>query len=996
MEFEALGPLRVRRDGHEVVVSGPLSRTLLAVLVARAGHHVSVPVLADALWPGDPDDRSARRLQLHVSKLRGHLGDPARIVFEHDGYRLDVAQDELDARRFESLVDEATEALGAGDVDRSVGLFRQGLALWRGDAFADIETPTVVAEAARLGERRLTAVEQCMAAEISLDRAESIVPELTALVGAHPVRERLHELLMSALARCGRQAEALRAFRTARSALVEQLGIEPGPELQRLQREVLAGTVDLSRAERFKAPAQLPPLVRSFVGRDDVFAGLDAALSPGVVAGVAVVTGSAGTGKTAATVMWAHRHRDRFPDGQLYIDLRGFDPDPPIDPLDALGSLLGGLGVASGDVPAGLADRAAMWRTAVDGCRLLVVLDNASDAEHVRPLLPGSATCRVIVTSRHTLTGLGVREGAHRVDVGLLPAADAHRLLADLVGERGTDLDAVGDALAERCGRLPLALRVAAEVVRSRPSATVARLVDELADRQTRLDVLHSDDARAAVRTVMSWSYDQLSPAAAHLFRLCSQIAGADTDAYQLAALAGVGVREARRTAEHLVDAHLLTESTDGRFGLHDLLRAYAAERSRADAPDDVVAAVLRTEAWALATAAAAMDRLAPHDVTPRPAVAPFDGDVVSLLDPAAALAWLDSERHDLVRLATRSVAAGRRSVANDLAAILFRYLDNQGHYDVAATLFELVRRAAHDAGDGLAAAHAARYLGVVHFRRGHHQAALELDERAYRYYRDAGERRWEGRQLNNIAADHIAAARYAEACSNYERALDLFAELADDAGRLGVLIGLGFCLTRLGDRARARDALSEAIGLADELDNELHATVARGHLGVVLALDGDDASALALLESSLEHARRTGDQITSHRSAALGPIYWRLGRRQEAFDVVQLALDASQRSGRDRGQVSELHTYLGDLHRWDGNHAAARVEYSTALRLAEAQSEPYGVATASVGLGALAVAEGRPDDARRWWTDAATTLDQLGVPGGDELRARIGLPLDA
>lgn len=793
---------------------------------------------------------------------------------------------------------------------------------------------------------------------------------------------------MSALARCGRQAEALRAFRSARSALVEQLGIEPGAELQRLQREVLAGTADQPRPELSKPPAQLPPMVRGFVGREDVFGALDTALAPTEPAGVAVVTGSAGTGKTATAVMWAHGHRDRFPDGQLYIDLRGFDPDPPIAPLDALCSLLGGLGVPGGDVPDELADRAAMWRTAVDGRRLLVVLDNASDAEHVRPLLPGSSTCRVIITSRHTLTGLGVREGAHRVEVGVLPAADARRLLADLVGDRGDDLDAFGDALADQCGRLPLALRVAAEVVRSRPSVTVARLVDELADRQTRLDVLHSDDARAAVRTVMSWSYDQLSPAAAHLFRLCSQIAGTDSDAYQLAALAGVGVREARRTAEHLVDVHLLTESSERRFGLHDLLRAYAAERSTDDASDEAVAAVRRVETWALASASAAMDLLAPNDATPRPAVAEFAGDLAPMTDTADALSWLDRERLDLVRIAARAVAAGRPTVATDMAATLFRYLDNQGHYDSGAALFELARQAAHDAGDGLAEAHALRFLGIVHYRRGRFEAGRELGERAYRYYRDHGERLWEERQLMNMGADCMAAGRYWAARAKYREALDLSRATGDESGRLGALLGLGYVVGKLGRFEDSCQLLGEAIELGERLGDEVHVVSARGHLGRILSIAGDDDAALLLLEATLDYARRTGDQIATHRSAALGAIYWRLGRQDEAFEVVRAALDASRRTG-DRGDVSALHTMLGDLHRWNGEREAALADYTEALWSAESQGERYNAATASIGLGDLAAGAGDFTEARRWWTSAADTLDDLELPGGDELRAR-------
>ncbi|MGP4115516.1 ATP-binding protein, partial [Streptomyces sp. 4N509B] len=446
--------------------------------------------------------------------------------------------------------------------------------------------------------------------------------ELAGLVREFPLRERLHGLLMVALYRSGRREEALGAYRVARGHLVAELGLEPGPELRELERRILAGeelepVPDATATPAVTVPAQLPADVVGFVGREGELRELD-----GLMAGVggrggalAVVAGTAGVGKTALVVRWAHRTRERFPDGQLYVDLRGYGPEAPVSAEDALSGFLRALGVEAAAVPRDVAERSATFRTLLDGRRMLVVLDNARSVEQVRPLLPGSSSCFTVVTSRDALAGLVAREGAHRIVLHRMPLGDARGLLAGLLVERAAREPGAVDALIERCARLPLALRITAELARSQPGRGLGELAEELADRQGALDLLDLDgDPYTAVRAVFSWSYQRLEPSVARVFRLLGLHPGHDTDVYAVAALAGAGVRRTRRALEVLVRAHLVDQVAGGRrYQPHDLLRAYAAElAAETDGPTERAEALARLLDYYLATASSALDAIAP------------------------------------------------------------------------------------------------------------------------------------------------------------------------------------------------------------------------------------------------------------------------------------------------------------------------------------------------------------------------------------------------
>jgi len=549
---------------------------------------------------------------------------------------------------------------------------------------------------------------------------------------------------MTALYRSGRQADALAAYRSARRTLVDELGLEPGPELREVERRILEGEDDAPppRAPtvvgggEYRPPAQLPHDPCGFVGREDELAVLDG-LARATTGGaqVVAVTGTAGVGKTALVTHWAHRARERFPDGQLHLDMHGFSPHDPVDPADALGVLLRSMGERADDVPADLGARAARFRSLTDGRRVLVVLDNAQDADHVRPLLPGSPTCVTVVSSRDALAGLTAGEGAQRLEVGRMTRRDARALLG---ARLGGDLPARGDAgrrvddLVERCARLPLALRVAAERLRDAGPDDVAHLVAALGVERDRLDLLDTGDSHTSVRSVLSWSYRQLAPEPALLFRRsgfhCAH-ARHYLDPFCASALLGTtDLQRTRRLIDDLVRCRLLDEAERGRYEMHDLLRIYAAELAAEH--EDPAAGPRRLFDYYVAAAVRAAACLGRPE-TPLRTDLPPDTLTPPLDDPDAGLRWLDAERSTLVCAAEQALLLGHPAHAVDLSTTLGRYLDAQGHRDEARRLHTVARRAARELGDRAAEAVVTRALGVLELRLGHPAESEALLARA-------------------------------------------------------------------------------------------------------------------------------------------------------------------------------------------------------------------------------------------------------------------------
>jgi DNA-binding SARP family transcriptional activator len=611
-----LGPVAVGpAEDAMTPVAQQLLRVLLASLALAGGRVVSVATLIEALWGEDVSRERERNLQARVSALRRLLADAdpgedgARVIRVADGYRLALSPNALDARRFASLADQGRAAARAGEQAHAAGLFRQALGLWHGQALADAAqwSTRLAGEAARLEESRVTVTEDRLACDLALGAHGDVIGELVQLNGEFPLRERLAWLLMLALWRCGRRGEALEAFDRTRRLLAAELGIDPGPELLDLHARLLADDPSLALPATASAPAtgpadrttepaaaaivvprQLPAGVGHFTGREAELKLLDELLdSPAQSGGAVVVTavrGMAGVGKTALAVHWARTVADRFPDGQLYVNLRGFDPDgTPVTAEEAISWFLGALGMPGTAIPAEPEVRAGLYRSVLAGRRVLLLLDNARDAAQIRPLLAGGPGCFALVTSRSTMAGLAAAEGARLIRLDQLDDADATTLLAARLGpERiARELSAVG-RLVRQCAGLPLALAIVAGRAVDSPGLPLAALADGLEAESSRLDVLDVDDHLTSIRSVFSWSLRHLTAPAAQMFGLLGVHCGPDISLPAAASLAALPVPATRAALTELAAASLVTEHRPGRYLLHDLLRAYAAEHAAA------------------------------------------------------------------------------------------------------------------------------------------------------------------------------------------------------------------------------------------------------------------------------------------------------------------------------------------------------------------------------------------------------------------------------
>ncbi len=1005
-DFCLLGPLLVRSGSVVVPVRRGKQRAVLAALLLSDGKVVSLDELGEILWGPWPPPSARVTVQNYVMRLRKALADTdgSRISTQSHGYLIRVDPGELDVTRFEALLDAAREAARDSSWDTAAAKSRAALLLWRGEPLADVDSEVLAArEVPRLAELRLQALEVRIDADLHLGRQAEVIAELRQLVTGHPLREHLHGLLMLALYRDGRQAEALAAYQDARRVLVEELGTEPGMELRELHQRMLAGDPALAvpgpatHAAGAAAPRELPAGVAHFTGRTSELAALSTLLGaagdqmPGTVV-ISAIGGTAGVGKTALAVHWAHQAAGRFPDGQLYVNLRGYDPAQPVTAADALAGFLGSLGVAGQDIPAEEAGRAARYRSLLAGRRMLVVLDNAGSAEQVRPLLPGDPACAVVVTSRDALTGLVARDGARRLDLDLLPLEDAVGLLRALIGARVDADPAAAALLASRCCRLPLALRVAAELAAARPAVPLAELVGELADRQRRLDLLDaSGDPRCAVRAVFSWSYRHLDTAAARAFRLLGLHPGPDLDSYAAAALAGTTPAGAGQLLDQLAHAHLIQPARPGRYGMHDLLRAYARELAAQDGKQEQPAALTRLFNYYLAAAGASMDALAPAERHRRPLIPPSATPLPPLRTPDAASAWLDAERSVLVAVAACMATGGWPEHAIRLSAILFRYYrDIGGHYNDALAVHTHALHAAERSGDRAAQADALRNRGMVDYRLGRYQQAADQIRQALEICRDLGDRSGQACAHSNLGVVLWGWARYQPSAEHFRQALALHRELGDQFGQANALDSLGTVLGREGHYPQAAEHHRQALEICRELGNRRGEARALANLGAVLSWQGRCQEAVGHLESALAVFRQFGDRLGE--ADALKDLAAALrcqGRYDEAVSHHKQTLAMFRELGNRSGETEALNG-LGEAFLASGQPGDALARHASALVLASQIGDAYEQARAHHGLARAHQAVGDPGQARHYRQQALALFTTLGTPEADQVRAEL------
>ncbi len=798
------------------------------------------------------------------------------------------------------------------------------------------------------------------------------------------------------------RGRSARPYRTSVTRLADALGLtgRAREAIVQAARGALTSTIPVSDNNQSEphtqVPRQLPAVVRHFTGRADELETLTAILHQPASADASVVisaiAGTAGVGKTALAVQWAHRVADRFPDGQLYANLRGYDPGQPITATDALARFLRDLGVPGPDIPAEEDGRAALYRSLLAGRRMVIVLDNASEVEQVRPLLPGTPECVAVVTSRNALAGLVARDGARRVDLDLLPLADAVSLLQALIGSRVNDDPEAAAALAVHCCRLPLALRVAAELAVARPATSLAELAHELADKQRRLDLLDADgDPRTAVRAVFSWSIWHLDPGAARAFRVLGLHPGPDLDVYAAAALTGTSLQHASQLVDRLARAQLIQTARPGRYSMHDLLRDYACERAAADDGEgEERAALTRLFGYYLHTAATAMDTLYPAEKHRRPQISPSATLAPPLADPAAALTWLDTERGCLIVVAAHAADHGWPGHATQLAATLFRYLEVGGHYPEAIAIHDCARRAAHDTGDTAAEAAALNALGISYLPQGRLSEATSHLEQALSLWQQTGDRSGEARTLGNLGNVEWRQGRYRQAASHHRRALTLFRETGDRVAEAHALSNLGIVDERQGRYRQAASHHRRALALYRESGDRTGEARTLHNLGEVELHQGSYQTAISHLEQALTAYRQTGDRVAeAHALASIGEAELHQGSYQEATSHLERALALSRESG-DRDVEAEVLNDLAAISLATGDPSHAQTQHAAALALASQTDDAYQQARAHHGLGSVCHASGDSGQARHHWQLALTLYTELGAPEAAQVRTQL------
>ncbi|ANZ37626.1 hypothetical protein BBK82_17780 [Lentzea guizhouensis] len=880
VEYRVLGPVEVVRDGVPVALPAGRGRVLLATLLLRPNRFVPVDELVDRLWDGEPPtpDRAHKTLQMVVRRLRVALGDADCVRTATGGYLAEVDPEQLDLTRFRRL---------AAD-----GEFATALAHWRGPVASDVDSAHLHREdVPPLVEERLVVLGRRIDVDLARGRGGELVDELRGLTGEHPLREGFWAQLVQALHQAGRPQDALAAYEQIRDQLADELGVEPGQPLRDLHERLL------DPAARGDVPRQLPALATYFAGREEELAKLTRLTEAGAAVVITAIDGAAGVGKTALAVHWAHSVADRFPDGQLYVDLRGFDPSAqPLEPSDVLASFLAAFGVPGGKVPADLPERAALYRSVIADRRVLVLLDNARDVEQVRPLLPAGRGCLVVLTSRNRFTGLVVREGALPVTLDVLTEPDAVALLTARLGADRVraEPDAVADLVAF-CGGLPLALAVLASRTASSPELTLRALVDELKDASSGL--------MGGVDTVFSTSYRRLDAAAARLFRLLGLATGPDISLDAAAALDGRSRTEVRRSLHLLIRMHLAVERTPGRYTCHELLRAYSLTRSVAEDTDaDRHAAVRRLLDFYLRTADNA-DRLLRHSRVAL-TLPPMADDVhpTPLPDRTAALTWCETEHQNLMAAARLAGEHGLHQHAWQLPTTMFGYLNV---HQLPAERVELCRVA-------LAAARAAENpfaVGNTLHSLGNALSTLSLFEEADAAYAEALQVREGIGHLHGIAVtlDQWAVNQAKQGLLEparvlHERAVDRRREEGEPAGLAIALNNQAMTLVALKDFEAALAANDEAHAtiVAAGIDYLLPSTLdTRGMLQLELGRLDDAVETfhdvLALPDDDMPNAIRA----VTHEN--LAEALARQGRVAEAVAALGEALLMREEQGNTR-----------------------------------------------------------------------------------------------
>jgi DNA-binding SARP family transcriptional activator len=970
-EVRVLGPVEVAGPSGLVELVGARQRALVGILALRVGALVPTAKLVEALWGENPPRTAVKTLHSHVARVRQALtacGLNGVLITREVGYELAMAPDEVDAARFERGVQAVRAELTNSINEESVARLRDHLALWRGEPFADAEVfGWAAAEVDRLREAKLTALEDVWEAELRLGGHRLAVDELDRLLVQHALRERLVGLSMRALYRCGRQTDALQNYQRLRARLADELGVDPSAELTELYAAILRNDPSLDPPTSSRMLAQLPARVGHFAGRVVELGALDALLTnddPPLI----VICGPAGMGKTALAVQWAHRIAALFPDGQLFLDLRGHDRAIALTATEALAYLLRSLGVPSDRVPTELDEQASLYRSLLYGKKLLLLLDNGHSSVDILPLVPGSSTCAVILTSRSPLPALAARHAVHAIHLEALTSGEALTLLTLVLGKDRVQRESeYADRLLALCGWMPLALRIAAAKLASDPRKSIKDLVIEL-DSTDRLDVLSVEGDSYSVRAVFTSVYRALSPQAARVFRLLGLHPGPTISTQLAAATCEIPLTAAANALEELRVAHLVTSSGSRRYRFHDLILLFARQCA---AVDDRETALTRVLDWYLATAYQANRLLEPRRDR---VVLPEYDELSDFADRHEALAFLDAERENLLPVVEYSTENGHHTTAWQLTYLLTSYFDIRGHGTERVEMCRLGVAAAGRTGDSRASGEMLRAFGVARHMTRQFEGALVAWRQALVYVRACDDRESEGHIFGNIANAYTELRRFTEAIAAYEQVLAMHEAQGNVIGTVLAQRNLGYAYVQMGQPDLSEDLLAKALAGAREIRNpwleagtldtlgeaSLHQSrypeaidyfrqavavsrdlgdrcaeaTALSNIGAVLLRQDRPAQALGSLRQALLLARDLADRHIEARTLNLmGQAELDLGDTATAWQHLTLGL-AVRTAVPDSYEEAHLHRNLGELEHRRGDIAASARRWDHAIRL--------------------------------------------------------------
>jgi DNA-binding SARP family transcriptional activator/tetratricopeptide (TPR) repeat protein len=1001
--FRILGSLECIAGGSRLRLGGPVPERVLAMLLLEAGQVVPVTRLVAAVWDDDPPATAAHQVRKAVAELRRRLpGGRDLIATDGPGYRAGVHPEQVDVLQFLAGLAEARKLAGT-DPAGALARLRKALALWRGPVLAGAGGATIAAASVVLEERRASATEQLVELRLALGESGELLADLRDYVARNPLREVLHGQLMLALFRAGRQVEALDEYHRVRTLLADELGIDPSGQLSTLYERILrhdpalaapaeagprTGTGTGTAVVRGEpavpgAPGEhhctLPGDLRDFTGRerelDRLLRVADSAT--GTVPALLVINGMGGSGKTSLAVRTAHRLADRFPDAHLYIDLRGFTPgETPLPAASAMELLLRQMGVPGESIPDHAAGRGTMWRGVLNRKRSIVVLDNARDAAQVRPLLPAYSQTLIVITTRVPMAEL---DGAHWETLGMMPPEDSAQLVTRALGADRARAEPTAVAeLAELCGHLPLALRIASARLRKRPQWTVRYLVERLRDETYRLDELSVGER--SVAATLRLSYEGLNPADRTAFRLLGHHPGTDVDPWAAAALLGAAVRSSETTLEHLLDVNLLQQHDAGRYIFHDLVRNFARGLSGPQTADEDGPAVIRLVAYYEAATALVCDLLFPGASPPPASPRPPASEVPPLHGAADADAWFSRELEGL--LATAELAARHRldRMVVLLARNLAAPLSSRGRFEELRAMGQAAVSAARRLNDPHLLRLSLSNLSAAHWRLGQFGDGIEAATEALRLAEQLGDRTGEAADTGQLGLLHAALGQFDKALPLLETSIALKAAAGAHRDEAETLTGLSTVYEQLGKYSEAAARAARAARTFHDLGAEDREAEALTDQALAELRRGRTEESLRLLDC----ARRLHTATTSPGEVALtlvlgAEVHELLGNREQAVKHAESGLRIGETSCGPL-QRAIVENIVARLRLGRGEKDSALELHRLAHRTAAGAGYLIEEARALQGMASAAAASGKADLAEEYQRRADALFDTMGV----------------